>query len=178
MIRLEHFTRDDYAQLIAWVSDERLMTNWAGSLFLFPLTEGSLDWYTQDTNDLAESDTLVYKAVDTATGQAVGHISLGSINRYDGSARISRVLVGSASRQGAGICQRMVKALLKIAFEDLKLHRVSLGVYDFNRAAIRCYERAGFTTEGVLRDVKRFEGEYWSLVEMSILEGEWRKGRG
>ena len=68
----------------------------------------------------------------------------------------------------------MVKAVLKIGFEALKLHRISLGVYDFNIAAIICYKKAGLITEGTTRDVLNYKGKWWSLVEMSILEEEWR----
>jgi len=173
MISLEYFEKSDFDQLIAWIDNEELMTNWAGSLFRFPLNERSLDWYLENSNNVQTSDVLIYKAVETATGEAVGHISLGSINRSDGSARISRVLVGNTSKRGLGICSGMMKAVLKIGFEEVKLHRISLGVYDFNTAAIKCYERSGFVTEGLLRDVKKFENSYWSLREMSILEPEW-----
>jgi RimJ/RimL family protein N-acetyltransferase len=68
----------------------------------------------------------------------------------------------------------MIKAILPIGFDILKMHRISLGVYSYNKAAIRCYEKSGFTTEGIMRDVKLFNDEYWSLVEMSILEDEYR----
>ena len=33
------------------------------------------------------------------------------------------------------------------------MHRVGLGVFDFNDSAIACYERAGFRREGVLREI-------------------------
>jgi RimJ/RimL family protein N-acetyltransferase len=100
------------------------MTNWAGSLFRFPLTEKSLEWYLANSNDVETSDVLIYKAVDLTNSQVVGHVSLGSINRDDGSARISRVLVGSTTNRGRGICQGMMKAVLKIGFDELKLHRM------------------------------------------------------
>lgn len=67
----------------------------------------------------------------------------------------------------------MMKAILKVAFEELNLHRVSLGVFDFNVSAIACYEKAGFTKEGLLRDSRKNGDEYWNLWEMSILENEW-----
>jgi RimJ/RimL family protein N-acetyltransferase len=104
----------------------------------------------------------------------VGHVSLGSISRKNRSARISRVLVGDTAQKGRGLCTAMIKALLRIGFEELKLHRISLGVYDFNHGAIRCYEKCGFVREGVQRDIMRYEDHYWSLLEMSILEDEWR----
>lgn len=172
MLELQYFKQDDFEQLINWIKDEALLINWCGSLFNYPLTHKSLDWYIQDVNDLATSDAFVYKAVDTATGLTVGHISLGGVSRKNRSARISRVLIGDTAR-GKGCCQGMVKAILKIGFEDLKLHRIELGVYAFNTAAIACYKKTGFTIEGIRRDVLLHAGEWWSLVEMSILETEW-----
>ncbi len=173
MIQLEFFGEADFNQLTAWITDEHLMTNWAGSLFRFPMNERNLAWYVENSNNLETSDVLIYKVIDTITAESVGHISLGSINRSEGTARISRVLVGSNTLRGRGICQGMMKELLKIGFQDLNLHRIGLGVYHFNEAAIRCYEKAGFSKDGVLRDVKKFGDEYWSLVEMSILKYEW-----
>jgi RimJ/RimL family protein N-acetyltransferase len=69
----------------------------------------------------------------------------------------------------------MIKEILNIAFDQLQLHRVSLGVFDFNISAITCYEKAGFIKEGLLRDSRKNDDEYWSLWEMSILENEWLK---
>jgi RimJ/RimL family protein N-acetyltransferase len=179
MIRLEYFSKEDFKQLMEWMDSEHLITNWAGSLFKFPLTEESLDWYIEDTNDLHSSDAFVYKAVSTTTGKTVGHISLGSVSEKNRSARISRVLVGNSAERGKGACTGMINAVLKIGFEELKLHRISLGVYDFNHSAIRCYEKCGFVKEGLMRDVLKYdENNYWSLYEMSILEDEWRKLHG
>ncbi|MCC3159614.1 GNAT family N-acetyltransferase [Hymenobacter sp. 15J16-1T3B] len=175
MIRLERFTPADFNQLIEWINSERLMQEWSGSLFSYPLTQESLAWYIEGANDLQNPDVFVYKAVDSKTGEAVGHISLGSISQRDRSARVTRVLVGSECARGKGVCRRMVQALLRIGFEELQLHRISLGVYDFNEAALKCYLKAGFKQEGVLRDVVRHGDAYWSLVEMGILEDEWRE---
>jgi RimJ/RimL family protein N-acetyltransferase len=174
MIRLEFFTKDDFKQLIAWIHNEHLLTNWSGSLFRFPLTEESLDWYIEETNDLKNSDALIYKAVDTNTGNVVGHISLGGISRKNRSARISRVLIGDTAVKGRGFCTAMINEITRIGFTELNLHRISLGVYDFNTAAIRCYEKAGFVQEGLQRDILRYGNEFWSILEMSILEDEWK----
>ncbi|MBD2767713.1 GNAT family N-acetyltransferase [Hymenobacter sp. BT664] len=174
MIILEPFTPADFAQLIAWVNDERLMKEWSGSMFSFPLSESALTWYLEDANNMSDPNVFIYKAVDSRTGTTVGHISLGGISERDRSGRITRVLVGNTTERRRGVCQGMVKALLRIGFEDLKLHRISLGVYDFNLAAINCYLKAGFKQEGVLRDVVRHDEGYWTLIEMAILEDEWR----
>jgi RimJ/RimL family protein N-acetyltransferase len=175
MIRLEQFGRNDFEQLISWISDESLLTNWSGSLFNFPLTKESLDWYISDTNVNGSSDAFVFKAVNTGSGETVGHISLGGLSWKNRSARISRVLTGNHLQRNRGCCRAMIDAVLKIGFEELNLHRISLGVYDDNIAALKCYEKSGFKEEGVSRDIL-WQNEGWrSMIEMSILENEWRK---
>ena len=57
-----------------------------------------------------------------------------------------------------GVGSRMVRQALEIGFARLRLHRVELVVFDFNAAAVACYERAGFRTEGLLRDIVRVGG--------------------
>lgn len=173
MIVLEYFGRNDFDQLMKWIEDDELLMNWSGSLFSYPLTLKSLEWYIDDVNDINNSDAFIYKAVDVVSGKTVGHISLGSISKKNKSGRISRVLVGGNDNRGRGCCQQMVKAVLKIGFEELQLHRISLGVYDFNTAAINCYKKSGLIVEGITRDVLNFKGNWWSLAEMSILEKEW-----
>lgn len=175
MLVLENFERPDFDQLIEWIKDEELLMNWCGSLFSYPLTTTSLEWYIEDINNKDSSLCFIYKAVDTDTGLTVGHISLGGISKKNSSGRISRVLIGNTNNRGKGYCQQMIKAIIKIGFEDLKLHRISLGVYDFNTSAVGCYQKAGFTIEGTTRDVLNYKGAWWSLIEMSILEGEWAK---
>lgn len=174
MVKLEYFTREDFDLLIRWISDDRVLQKWTGSMFSFPLTHEKLEWYIKDTNDINSSDVFNYKAVDTDSGKTVGHISLGSISRKNRSARISRVLVGDTCERGKGYCSAMIQAVLRIGFEDLDLHRIALGVYATNHSAIRCYERCGFVKEGINRDVLKYGNEYWSMLEMSILEDEWR----
>lgn len=174
MIRLEYFEPKDFDQLINWINSEELLINWAGSLFSFPLTQSSMEWYLGNTNNPEKSDALVYRVVEAESGETVGHISLGGISRKNRSARISRVLIGEERSKGKGYCKQMIKAVLKIGFEDLQLHKVSLGVYDFNSSALKCYQSAGFTIEGTMRDVLLHKEKWWSLIEMGILENEWR----
>jgi RimJ/RimL family protein N-acetyltransferase len=174
MIKLEYFTADDFATLKEWISDEHLLLNWAGSAFRFPLTDDKLDWYIRGANDFHESDTLIYKAIDTESGSTVGHISLTAVNRLNRSARITRVIVGNPLERGKKIGEQIIRAVMRIGFQDLKLHRMSLGVYDFNEPAIRCYKKCGFNVDGILRDISRHGDTFWSIMEMSILENEWQ----
>ena len=173
MIRLEQFGLNDFDQLIGWITDETLLTDWSGGLFNFPLTRESLQWYIDDTNIAGSSDAFVYKAVDTETGNTIGHISLGGLSWKNRSARITRVLIGNSAERNKGCCKAMLEAILKIGFEELKLHRISLGVYDDNIAAIKCYAKSGLKEEGLSRDILWHNNAWRSMVEMSMLEDDW-----
>lgn len=173
MIRLEPFTKNDIPQLIDWISDEILLYQWSGSLFSFPLTENSLQWYVEDTNVKDVSNAFIYKAIEEETNKTIGHISLGSISWKNNSARITRVLIGDNDSKGKGFCRQMVTAVSKIGFEELDFHRISLGVYETNVNALQCYKKAGYKVEGLHRDVLLHGKEYWSIIEMSMLSTEW-----
>ncbi len=172
MIRLVPFAAEDFSELIHWIDNEQLMHKWAGSLFSFPLTEKSLDWYVNNTNMPGKSDAYVFRVTDDE-GQSIGHISLGGISWKNRSGRITRVFI-SKDQMGKGYCKLMVQAVCIIAFRELDLHRLSLGVYEDNAAALKCYQAVGFIQEGLHRDVFLFEENYWSMIEMGLLQHEWK----
>ncbi|AKR09502.1 aminoglycoside adenylyltransferase [Bacillus thuringiensis] len=169
MIKLEIFKKSDFKQLINWINSEEFLIQWSGNAFTFPLDEQQLEKYIESAN------TLAFKVVDEETSDVIGHISLGQIDNINKSARIGKVLVGNTKMRGRSIGKHMMKAVLHIAFDELKLHRVTLDVYDFNTSAISCYEKIGFVKEGLLRESKRVGETYWNLWEMSMLEYEWKK---
>jgi RimJ/RimL family protein N-acetyltransferase len=62
-----------------------------------------------------------------------------------------------------------MQEVVRLAFDDLRLHRISLNVFDFNIPAIRCYEHVGLIKEGHLRDTRRASDGYWSMFVMGML---------
>ncbi|WP_088036416.1 GNAT family N-acetyltransferase [Evansella clarkii] len=174
MVKLRFFERSDFKQLLNWIETPNFLLQWGGPNFSFPLTEQQLEDYLKGANT-DNSRVMIYSVIDNETGDVIGHISLGNIDRKNMSARVGKVLVGDENVRGKGIGERLMKEILKIAFDELKLHRVSLGVFDFNAPAISCYENAGFIKEGLHRDSRKIGDEYWSLWEMSILENEWKE---
>ncbi len=102
----------------------------------------------------------------------VGFIDLGGI---DWSARGGWVAIGIGGRDdwGKGFGTDAMKVLLRYAFEELNLHRINLGVFEYNPRAIRSYEKAGFRHEGRQRDTLHRAGKYWDLLFMGILKSDW-----
>jgi len=48
-----------------------------------------------------------------------------------------------------------------------------LGVFEYNKAAIRCYQSCGFRIEGTLRESFVIDDEYYSVHNMSVLDREY-----
>lgn len=172
-IDLRPFERKDSSRLIEWVKSPEFLLQWAGPIFSFPLDEHQLARYLEKSHGDRPGRRIV-KAVHSGTHEVIGHIELDDLDWGNKSGRLCRVLVGDPSLRGKGIGVQMTRKILEVGFNQLGLHRIDLVVFDFNEAALRCYERVGFVKEGRLRDARRIGSEYWSLYQMSILEHEWR----
>lgn len=175
-ITLEPFTSADIDTLISWIPSAQFLLQWAGSTYTYPLDASQISRYL-DSAQGEPPPNLMFKAVEQGTGQYVGHCELIRIDWRNKAARMSRILVGPQALRGQGLGGQIVQALLHVAFKELYLHRVDLGVFDFNHPAIACYERVGFQMEGILRESRRHEDEYWNLCIMSMLEHEWCERR-
>ncbi len=111
--------------------------------------------------------------VEGDSGQYIGHIRLTFVSRHDHSARVS---LGIYDRNywSKGYGTEALYILLRHAFESLHLHRVDLLVVEYNARAIRSYEKCGFVREGILRESALVDGVWYSDIQMSILDHEFR----
>ena len=80
--------------------------------------------------------------------------------------RIGFVIVDDTKR-GKGYGREMIKLALKYAFDLFRAERVTLGVFDNNPSAYRCYKAAGFQ-EYSERNVFLL-GENWRCIDMECL---------
>ena len=81
--------------------------------------------------------------------------------------------VGEREFWGKGYGTDAMKVILRYAFQELNLRRVSLDTFEYNPRAIRSYEKAGFVHEGRARDFLYREGQRWDMLFMGILREEW-----
>ena len=171
-IGLRIFKKENITQLIKWIHSEEELMQWAGPAYSFPFTEMQM---LEELN-IAEKECnkLIYSVLEKEGNIIIGHCQV-LIDKKNNSARLGRILIGNPTFRGKGFGQQIIKELLKIGFVDLKLHRIDLGVFDFNTKAIKTYENSGFKKEGLLRDYRKVGDEYWSLINMSILKKEYHE---
>lgn len=175
-IALEPFTAADVPRLIAWIPTQHFLLQWGGPYFTWPLTVSQFDDYLEPTRGDAPT-RLVFRAVERRTRAVVGHVELTGIDRERHVAGLARILIGEPEHRGAGLGTAMVAAALDLAVDDLSIARVDLNVFDFNVAAIRCYERLGFTSQGPATETWVAAGRQWQALRMSITEQVWRHVR-
>lgn len=179
-VSVTRFVPEDIPRLLEWINGqpETIFYQWGGDGvgLVYPLTVEQMEKHYREA-DVPRPTRIFYKAVEVASSSMLGYLELNRIDYNNRHAAISRVIV-DPQRQGRGIGFRMLSRVVEIGFREFRLHRIALGVFDFNRSAISCYERVGFVREGVTREIQKVGDEYWNAVQMSILEHEWDAGRG
>jgi len=99
-----------------------------------------------------------------------GLIGIDWVNRH---AEIG-IHIGEKVYWSQGYGTRAMELLLKHGFDNLNLHRLWLRVFASNHRALRAYEKAGFTQEGVYRESQYLDGKYVDVMIMSVLKTEWQ----
>jgi RimJ/RimL family protein N-acetyltransferase len=87
------------------------------------------------------------------------------------------VFIGLGERDywGKGYGTDAMRVILRYAFDELGLQRVSLGLFDHNERALRSYAKAGFVVEGHTRGALQRDGERRGEYFMGILREEWEE---
>jgi RimJ/RimL family protein N-acetyltransferase len=145
------------------------MIQFSGPIFRYPLDYEQLQAY------LAGPNRLIYKVIDTENNNVIGHAELNNIDFKNESARICRVLIGNPEDRNKGYGKQIIKKLLQIGFDELKLHRIDLGVFEFNTSAIACYKSCGFVIEGLLKESYKIANQFVSGYNMAILAHEYER---
>jgi RimJ/RimL family protein N-acetyltransferase len=81
--------------------------------------------------------------------------------------------IGETEFWSKGYGTDIMNVLLRFAFTEINLKRVTLTVFEYNPRAIRSYEKAGFRHEGRKRLSLSREGRRWDELYMGILREEW-----
>ena len=102
----------------------------------------------------------------------IGEIRLDRLDRTDRRASLAIGIV-DPDALGRGYGTEAARLLLRYAFRDLSLHRVSVRVLAYNTRAIRSYEKCGFVLEGREREAAQVDGEWHDDVIMGVLDREF-----
>ena len=119
-----------------------------------------------------EGDVLALAAALAATDELVVDVILHWLSREHGLGEIGYIV--HPSHAGNGYATEATRPLLRIAFDELGLHRVIGRVEARNVGSTRVLEKLGMRREAHLVENEFVKGEWQSELVYAILDREWR----
>ena len=131
--------------------------------------EGHLKFYEQ----IADSkDDLVLAVCLKEDNRHIGNVGLHRISWMYRRAELG-IIMGDRSVQGKGLGTEAIRLIVAHGFNRLNLHKIYLRVEEGNARARRAFEKAGFQTEGVLREEIYHHQQWSNSVYMGLLAREF-----
>ena len=116
------------------------------------------------SDDPEQDDRLVgfAKLYEIEWTHGVGQIGLG---------------IGDPGDRRKGYGTDGLNLLLRYAFTELNLFRLSALIPEYNAGALRLFQKAGFIEEVRRRQALNRDGRYWDLIHVGLLQDEWQSLR-
>jgi len=166
MVNLSKLDVKDFGVFKSWIADERQLFQFAGTLLHYPLTDKQLQTYILD------KQREVYKVQLTDTDEIIGNAELNFENPLP---RLSRILIGEEKHRNKGLGRHIINKMLEILFLTYNFTEADLNVFDWNIAAIKCYQNAGFIVNPDVVYKHSIDGEAWTAINMRIGKAQWLK---
>jgi diamine N-acetyltransferase len=173
-VRLRAIERSDLPNYHKWLNDPEVKE---GLWLYLPLSmDDEEGWFLKMRQQEAEQRPLAIEIREDQAWRLVGNVGLMDLRWANRSAELG-IFIGDKSVWDKGYGTEAVELMLEHAFDTLNLHRVFLRVFATNKRAQRSYEKAGFVSEGTLRQAVFRHGRYVDMHIMSVLSSEWRAAR-
>lgn len=131
-------------------------------------------WPEQEHRRAMQDPDLQYLIVTDATDNAAGFAILRGLNSPHRSIELKRFVIAAP---GNGLGLRALRAIMDHVFGTLQAHRLWLDVFETNARALHVYRKGGFQQEGILREAICRDGDFHTLLLLSILEREYLSQR-
>lgn len=109
-----------------------------------------------------------------AEDRLIGKASVERIEWANGNGFL-RLGIGAAEDRHKGYGTQALRMLLRFAFAELNLFRVTAVVPEYNEAAIALLQKFGFVQEVCRRQSLERDGRRWDLYVFGLLTDEWQK---
>lgn len=141
MLTLRPYQKTDTDRILQWIRDERTFHQWCADRFgHYPISADEFN--EQYAEWSAENEFHPLTAIDEEV-HIVGHLFIRRIASEQRIFRFGFVIVDD-TRRGQHIGTEMLRLALQYAIEDLNADKITLGVFENNPSAYRCYRSLGF----------------------------------
>lgn len=142
---------------------ERLLGGWS-----FPIAkQEQRAWYERAVTD---KKNLRFTVVIKETGEAIGMLNLVDIDWKNGSAFHG---IRLKENKGKGYGTDAVMALMRYAFEELRLVRLDTSIIEFNIPSQGLYKKCGWTIEGTKKKAIYREGRHHDSLIVGITNDDY-----
>ena len=86
-----------------------------------------------------------------------------------------RLGIGAPEDRGKGYGTDALRLVLRYAFDELNLHRLTASTFEYNTGGVRFLERAGFALEVRRRQAINRDGRRWDGLIFGLLREEWMR---
>ena len=107
--------------------------------------------------------------------QAIGRAELDGIE-WPHASGWAGIGIGEPDYWDRGYGSDALRILLRFAFNEVGLYRISLNVFEYNQRAVHVYEKLGFKIEGHISGFLARDGKRWDLIYLGLLRPEWQEG--
>jgi len=113
-----------------------------------------------------------YSIIEKETDELLGNCGFFDIDYLNQTAETG-IFIGNKSYWNKGYGTEAITLLIDYGFKALNLHNIMIRVYEFNKRAIRSYEKIGFKRFGVRREALQRELKRHNIIHMDILSNEF-----
>lgn len=162
-IHLRPVTLDDTDRMIAWRNNPFILDTVFNPR---PITREQHEaWYHQLINN---SERIEFIIAWNDSSEPIGRIGLDHIDYHNQKAEYS-ISIGETGAWGKGLGAEATHLVLDYGFRELNLNKIYLKVFEENQRAVQLYKKMGFVAEGVLAEEYFKQGEFKTILYMSIL---------
>lgn len=122
---------------------------------------------------MGNPDSFLFAIVDKGDNRHIGNLKLGPINRMHRRASVGLV-IGETEFFGKGVGTEAINLVVRFAFGDLNLHKLTAGCYAPNRAAEKIFTKNGFEKEGFRKQHVVYDGSYIDVIELGLINPKER----
>ncbi|WP_155590992.1 GNAT family N-acetyltransferase [Lysinibacillus cavernae] len=120
-----------------------------------------------------KKEEFIFGIYEKTTNDLIGSCGVYSVNWQNSTCAVG-ISIGQ-QWHGHGYGTDAMRTLIDFIFDYMAVQKIKLQVFSFNKAAIRSYEKCGFTKEGILRqELFRF-GTFHDVLLFGLLRSEWQR---
>ena len=165
-IYLSPMNSDDYLKYVEWLNNYEIAKG-VNHVTQVLSIDREKAWLEKAT-----SEKYIFAIVNKETDTLMGNISLMKIHEINRTAELG-IFIGDEENLSRGYGSEAIMLLLDYAFNYVNLNNIMLRVFDFNKRAIKAYEKCGFKTFGVWKKSHYFNGEYSDEIYMNVLKEDF-----